>query len=775
MENLKDQELLQQLSTDEKLQLTTGKGMWNTAEVTHANIPSVAVSDGPMGLRKVQNGKTISAVCFPSISKLACSFNQDVLKEVGKEIGNQCVQENVQVLLAPGINIKRDVRCGRNFEYFSEDPLLTSELATAYIKGVQSRGVGFCVKHFAGNSQEYGRRVCDSVIDERALREIYLSAFEKVIKQTNPCAVMCAYNKLNGEYCSQNKKLLTTILRDEWGFDGIVMSDWGATDNRAKGISAGLDLQMPQGELDDVKQALNNGELSQTDVDVAALRVAKFAQQFEQNSGTADLEYQHKLIRKISPECTVLAKNNCKVLPFSTTDKVALIGALAEQPYFQGGGSSKVNAYKVETLKQTFEQSDVQFVYAAGYNLDGSADVQLLEQARQVAATCDKVLLVVGNVDGESEGSDRYNWQLPQNQLAVIDAVTTQNCNVVIVVQSGAPIDVSWHHSAKGLIINYLCGENDAGLFDIVFGKVNPSGRLAETWPINLPEFAQNYSQDYKRALYKESIYVGYRYYTTANVEVAFPFGYGLNYNEIKWSDVQLSSATVAPTGKVTVSLNLENCGTTADSETVQVYVTNIDGRDFYAKRNLVTFKKFSLKAKEKKVVSLTVNIFNFASYDVEKGAFYVNGGRYVLTVARNVEDNGFPLNITVNGENTTHDNSEKLSCYYNVDINFCPTDSEFEQLYGQFPEETYSPITINSPLCEIANSAKGRKIIKKWTKQCSQKRELLATPLVDFVYMRTDLSLPMVKTLAEMLNGKKVWFKYFKQKIAHKWRTKHK
>ena len=755
MNNLKEQELLRQLSTEEKLQLTTGNGAWHTAEISHANVLSVAFSDGPLGLRKEQNGETVPAVCFPSISKLACSFDPDVLREVGTAIGNQCLQENVRVLLAPGINVKRDPRCGRNFEYFSEDPLLTAELACAYVKGVHSREVGVCVKHFAANSQEYGRRVCDSVVDERALREIYLSAFERVVKKAKPCAVMCAYNKLNGEYCSQNQRLLTDILRNEWGFDGAVISDWGATDDRAKGIAAGLDLQMPQGDLQPVKDALENGSLSLEQLDVAAGRVARLAGSFGTPcSRKCDFNFQHNLVRRISADCTVLAKNNCKLLPFAKTDKVALIGALAEKPYFQGDGSSKVNPYRVETLKQVFEQSEVQFVYAAGYSTDGADDEALLEQAREAAALCEKVLLVVGN-PCESEGFDRKDGQLPQNQLKVIDAVTSQNSNVAIAVQSGAPLDVSWHHGAKALILDYLCGENCGGLFDVVFGDVNPTGRLAETWPLNLPKFAEEYGQNYKRALYRESIFVGYRYYETAGVEVAFPFGYGLNYNVIRWSNVQLSNESVLPVGKLNVSVTLENCGETDDAETVQIYVTNLDGRDFYAKKNLVAFKKVRLKGKEKKTVVIPVDVADFASYDVNKGEFYVNGGEYLLTVAKNAQESGCTLKVRVEGENSSCDNSEKYSCYYNVDENFCPTDEEFQALYGEFPQETTSPVTINSPLCEIGTSKLGKFIVKRWSKS-PQSKTLLATPLVDFVWLRNDVSLPMLNTLVQMLNGEK-------------------
>lgn len=773
MKTVKEQEEVLQLTEEEKLSLTTGKGCWNTHPVERADIYSVTFSDGPVGLRKEKDGQTLPAVCFPSISKLACSFDPAVLREVGAAIGEQCRSEGVDVLLAPAINIKRSPRGGRNFEYFSEDPFLTAELANAYIKGVNSQEVGVCVKHFAANSQEYGRRVCDSVVDERALREIYLSAFEKVVKASKPCSVMCAYNKLNGEYCSQNKTLLTDILRNEWGFDGVVLSDWGATDDRSKGIEAGLDLQMPEGDLAPVKAALANGELPNEALDKCADRVVKLSERFKENNvRNADYNYQHNLVRKISADCTVLAKNNCKILPFSQKDKIALIGELCEFPYFQGGGSSCVNAYKTESLKETFDKSSVSFTYAKGYSLQNSDDAtRLLEQARNVASECDKVLLIVGANGSEGEGADRQSWKLPQNQLEVIDAVTSANSNVVIVVQSGAPVDVSWHHGAKALILDYLGGENGGSLFDVVYGIISPTGRLAETWPLELPDFDADFSSNYKRQLYRESIFVGYRYYTTANVSVAFPFGYGLNYNQITWKKVQLVNDTVSPLGKVEITLDLQNKGATDDAETVEVFVSNLDGRQFCAKKNLVGFKKVRLKSGEKKTVSLKIDAADFASYDTEKKEFCVNGGRYLLTVAKNANDYGYPLEVTVAGENTTKDSSETLFRYYNLDETFNPTDEEFAALFGkEFPQETTTPFTVNSPLCETADTFVGKRLIKLWTKS-GDKRTLLALPLVDFVGMRQNLSREMLETIVDMLNGKvrENLFKLWKQYRKHK------
>lgn len=772
MKNPTDQDVLKQLTTDEKVQLTTGEGAWNTASVSGLDVLSASVSDGPIGLRHYRDGELVPAVAFPSASKLACSFDPSVMREVGAAIGEQARKENVNVILGPAINVKRDPRCGRNFEYYSEDPLLTAELANAYVKGVNSQEVGVCVKHFAANNQEYGRRVNDSVVDVRALREIYLSAFERVVKESQPCAVMCAYNKLNGEYCSQNKWLLTDVLRNEWGFTGLVMSDWGATDDRAKGIAAGLDLEMPQGDVEPVLSALSDGTLTEEQLDVAANRVLKFANQFQGvEQRNADYDYQHNLVRRISADTTVLAKNNCALLPFNKDDQVAVIGALAETPYFQGGGSSQVPPYKTDNLLAALNAFGAKYTYAQGYNLDGSENADLLQEAAKLAANSSKVLLLVGPNGTEFEWQDRTTFHLPDVQLQAIDAITNANSNVAIVVQSGSPVDVSWHHSAKALVLDYLGGEQSGGaLCDVVYGVTCPTGRLAETWPLNLPKFASEYGADYKRTLYKESIYVGYRYYTTANVPVAFPFGHGLSYADIKWSDAKCENATAVPNGKVDVSVTLHNASAFADADTVQVYATNVDGRSFYAKRNLVAFKKVRLKPDETKTVTLTVDVKDLASFDVSEGKFVVNGGKYLLAVARNVNDAGVTFEVTVEGKNDTQDASGELACYYNVDENFCPTDEQFQKLYGPLLEEPVEPFTFNSPLIELQGKKFGKWLVKIFLKNASEqdKRYLLASPLIDFAG-RPNMSRELVFALVNILNTGKGYFKAIKIFFANR------
>ncbi len=633
MENIISKNLINELTSEEKVSLTTGKGCWQTAFVERLNVASVTVSDGPVGLRKENGRETVPSVCFPSVAKLACSFDTALVQKVGAAIGEQCRAEGVNVLLAPGLNIKRDPRCGRNFEYFSEDPLLTAELANAYIAGVKSQGVGVCVKHFAANNQEYGRMTSDSIVDEKALREIYLNAFERVIKKSSPEMVMCSYNKLNGEYCSQNRRLLTDILRTEWGFKGVTVSDWGATDDRVKGIAAGLDLEMPEGDTSFVLQALTDGRLNAEDLNKSVERVLDLSQKFaNQSERIVDLDKQRELARKLSAETTVLVKNNCKLLPLKKNDKITVIGALAQNPVYQGEGSSKVNSVKSDNLLSALKQSGVEYEYFAGYDLNGSDNESLLEEARQAAVNGDKIVLVVGDKP-DFEGGDRLRWSLPGNQLELIDAVTSANSNVVLVLQCGSSVNADFVHSVKAMLIDYYGGEQSGqALCDALYGDVCPTGRLAETWYSYLPNHSENYSKEYKRVLYSESIYVGYRYTTTADFPVAFPFGYGLGYGEIKWDKPVLTQKD-SKKDKIAVNVVLTNTGEKDDAEVVQIYSTNLDNKDFCERKKLVAFSKVRLKAGETKNVSITVPFNELAHYNVEKGEFCINGGKYALTV----------------------------------------------------------------------------------------------------------------------------------------------
>lgn len=764
-----DDNLITLLTPQEKISLTTGLGLWHTSPIDKLGINSVTMSDGPLGLRKMVDGGTLPAVALPSAAKLACGFNVDMARQYGVVVGEQARAENVDVVLGPAVNIKRDPRCGRNFEYLSEDPLLTASLASSYIEGVTSQGVGVCVKHFAANNQEYGRLVCDSVIDDRALREIYLSAFERIIKQTNPCAVMCSYNKLNGEYCSQNKWLLTDVLRNEWGFKGLVMSDWGATDDRVKGIKSGLDLEMPQGDVTDVTNALDSGALEASDLDVAVQRVIDLSKQFKSTGArSVDVDRQNELSRKMSAECTVLAKNNCRLLPLNKTDKIAVIGALAETPVYQGGGSSRVNADNHDNLIAALSQENVAFNFAKAYNVDGSTDEELINEAVEVAQRADKVILLVGD-SPDTEGVDRVSWTLPDCQLKAIDAVTSANSNVVIVLQCGSSVDTSFSHAVKAMLIDYYGGQSSGqALYDVIFGYTAPQGRLAETWYLNLPNTSDDFGKDYRRALYKESIFVGYRYTSTANIDTAFPFGYGLSYSDFKWSTPTI---THRDKSKITVNVAITNVGDYYDSEVVQVYVTNVDCRDFIERKKLIGFAKVSLKPREKKTATIVIPTSELEHYDSALGKFVLNGGKYLITVGKNVEDDRFVDEYVVSGDNETTDTSDKHACYYNLDRDFCPTDEQFLSLYGKPLAEAAATVSVSTPLADIGNGLVAKIIKAIFTRNMDSqaKKYALAMPLRMFV--SSKFTREMLLTVIDILNGavfKNLW-KLFKQYLSCK------
>lgn len=770
----KAQEILNGLTSEEKIALQTGVDQWSTLRSDRVGLPSIRMSDGPHGLRKVlKDGSTAKAVCFPTASKLACSFDRKLMSEVGQALGDQCVYGQVDILLGPGVNIKRDVRCGRNFEYFSEDPYLAGELATQYVRGVTSRGVGVSLKHFAANSQEYQRMISDSCIDEKALHEIYLEAFRRTVTNSDVWTVMCAYNKLNGQLCSQNKKLLTDILRKDWGFEGLVVSDWCAVSDRPESIKAGLDLQMPYGVTDSVKKALEDKTLTEEQLDESLLRIIRLALKCSSfpKDKKADWEKQHLLARRASAESTVLVKNSCGILPLTAEDSVAVIGQLAENPHYEGGGSSEVNSYRTESLVSALKDEGISFEYAMGY--DGRyTDEHMLAEARRVANDADKVILVVGTLkDEECEGYDRVTIQLTDSQLKVIDAVTNANSNVIAVVQSGAPVALDWIYSVKAVLLDYLGGEaQGSALLDVLTGKVNPSGRVAETWPIaleNQPTY-MDFATD-KKVLYKESVFVGYRYYDTADIPVRIPFGFGLGYSEFEYSDIKLSAKSIDKDGEVTVRLKLTNKGRFDGKETVQIYVGNKTDLSIHPLKQLKAFEKVFVKAGQTKQVSVNLPNEAFKTYDVGTGKWVVNGGEYTVYVGRNVSCQEAQIPLTIKGDGVTISLADKLPCYYDLSNGLDVTDSQFEKLYGQIPDYTrkkHQPHTKNSTFAEIKDRLAGRLIYnyvkKQWLGNNSENspegmnmlRMLDSSPLRVASYM-PQITDNVLDGIVMILNGK--------------------
>ncbi len=556
---MKHQAIIQTLTLEEKVALCSGADMFRTKALEKRGVPSIVLADGPHGLRKQAAGAdplgfsvSVPATCFPTASLTACSWDTELLSEMGAAIAEEALQEGIDIVLGPGANIKRNPLCGRNFEYFSEDPYLSGEMAAAWIAGIQSRGVGASLKHFAANNQEAERMSSDSIVDERTLREIYLPGFEAAVKNGAPATVMCAYNKLNGVHCSDNERLLSQILRREWGFQGVVVTDWGATNDRVAGFAAGLDLEMPgsRGYFDDaVIEAVRSGQLPEARVDESVDRVLELvfaAVKHRRPDCRYDVDGHHTLAQKIAASSAVLLKNEGGVLPLGSGQKIALIGALAKAPRYQGAGSSHINPTRLSTLVDGFDQVGLDYRYCAGYALKGADDGALLAEALAGAAAADTAVIVAGLPEEcESEGYDRSTLAMPAPHNALIEQVASLNPNTVVVLVGGAPVEMPWLPKVKAVLNLYLAGQaGGLAAAELLAGKVNPSGKLAETYPRRYADVpsAGFYETGGKQAQYREGVYVGYRYYDKAQQDVLFPFGHGLSYTSFAYEDLVLSA-----------------------------------------------------------------------------------------------------------------------------------------------------------------------------------------------------------------------------------------
>ena len=586
--------IIKEMTLEEKAGMCSGKDFWHLKGVERLGIPEVMVSDGPHGLRKqaaeadhLGLNESIQAVCFPTACATACSFDRDLLEKMGERIGDECQAEDVSVILGPAVNIKRSPLCGRNFEYFSEDPYLASQMAASHIKGVQSKNVGTSIKHFAANNQEHRRMSCSSEVDERTLREIYLAAFETAVKEGKPDTVMCSYNRINGEFASENHWLLTEVLRDEWGFEGYVMSDWGAVNDRVKGLKAGLELEMPGsgGHTDkEIAEAVKKGELDEAVLDRAVERILNIVFKFADNrqEGKFDKEEDHKLAAKIEAESMVLLKNE-DILPLSAQGKkIAFIGKFAEAPRFQGGGSSHIHSFKTTSALEAVKDV-AQVTYAQGYDVkEDVVDQAMLDQAVQTAKEADAAVIFAGLPDAfESEGYDRSHMRMPQCQNTLISEIAKVQENVVVVLHNGSPVEMPWADQVKGILEAYLGGQAvGQAEVDVLFGKVNPSGKLAETIPFKLSDNPSylNFPGDGQTVEYKEGVFVGYRYYDAKEMPVRYPFGHGLSYTTFAYSDLQLSADRIKDTDTLKVTLKVKNTGDRAGKEIVQLYVADKTG-----------------------------------------------------------------------------------------------------------------------------------------------------------------------------------------------------
>ncbi|MFZ3590060.1 glycoside hydrolase family 3 C-terminal domain-containing protein [Bacillus sp. DJP31] len=707
--------LISQMTLEEKSSLCSGLDFWHTKEIGRLGIPSIMVADGPHGLRKQRDrtGNTgmfdsIPATCFPSAVGLASTWNRKLIERVGSALGEECQAEDVSILLGPGANIKRSPLCGRNFEYFSEDPYLSSEMAANHISGVQSQGVGTSLKHFAVNNQEHRRMSIDAIVDERTLREIYLASFEEAIKKAKPWTVMCSYNKVNGDYASEHDYLLSHILRNEWGFDGFVVSDWGAVNERVKGLSAGLELEMPSssGERDQmIKEAVLDGTLLVETLDRAVerlLRVIFKAVDHKKENASYLIAEHHQLAREAARESMVLLKNEDDVLPLKKEGTLTIIGGFVENPRYQGGGSSHIIPTLIDS---TFEEikkmagRNTNVLYAKGYQLEkNDINEQLVLEAIEVAGRSDVTVLFVGLPDRyESEGYDREHMRIPENQFELIEKVADVQKNLVVVLSNGAPIEMPWINKVKGLLEGYLGGQATGGaIADLLFGETNPSGKLAETFPKALQDNPSYlfFPGEEDRVEYREGIFVGYRYYDTKNVEPLFPFGFGLSYTNFEYENLWINRKDIFDDETVNVTVDVINTGSLVGKEIVQLYVRDVSSSVIRPNKELKGFEKLELQPGEKKTVTFTLDKRAFAYYNVQIKDWHVETGDFEILVAKSSREIVLKETLRVNST---------VPIRKPIHRNTTVGDLLIDPILGSVAQEILARVNENNPLARAA------------------------------------------------------------------------
>ena len=661
------QSLIEQMTLEEKAALCTGASNWTTTPVERLNIPEMVVSDGPHGVRRVPNvhevaATSLPATCFPTASCLASTWDVALIRQLGEALAEECIALNVDVLLGPGANMKRSPLGGRNFEYFSEDPYLAGEMAANMINGVQGKGVGTSLKHFTANNQEFQRFSISAEVDERTLREIYLPAFEKAVKEAQPWTVMCAYNKVNGTFASQHDTLLNKILKEEWGFEGLVVSDWGAVRDRVAALQGGLDWEMPGPQDRRVKEviaAVQSGSLDEAVLDESVRRILRIVYKAQETpkTGEFDVDAHHELARQIAAEGMVLLKNN-GVLPLKDQQHMAVIGRSAEQAHFQGGGSSHINPTKVAVpFKELQAQaSNAELTYTAGYPADNSFRQEMIDEAVTLAQAADVAILYIAlPTFKESEGYDRADLDLTEQQVALIKAVAKVQPQTVVVLNNGAPVAMGdWIDGVAAVLEGWMMGQAGGGaIADVLFGRVNPSGKLAETFPLKLADTPAylNWPGGAGVVRYGEGLFIGYRYYDTKEMPVQFPFGYGLSYTSFEYSNPQVSAATFKDVDGVTVSVDVTNTGSVAGKEIVQVYVHDQVAGLVRPFKELKGFAKVALESGETKTVSIMLDFRAFAYYHPEYARWITEDGAFDLLIGASATD--IRHSVTVNLDST--------------------------------------------------------------------------------------------------------------------------
>lgn len=654
------QSLIAQMTLKEKASLCSGLDDWHTKPIKRLGIPSVMMADGPHGLRKEAGGKdrmlkgeSVPATCFPTAAATACSWDRELPRDIGRALGEECLEQGVSVLLGPGANIKRSPLCGRNFEYFSEDPLLAGEMAAAWIEGVQQKGIGASLKHFAANNQEHRRMTIDAIVDERALREIYLANFERAVRERgtkSPWTVMCAYNRLNGEYCGENAWLLNKVLREEWGFEGLVVTDWGACNDRAKGLSAGQDLEMPSsagvgGRR--IVEAVKAGKLDVSELDRTVERLLRliFACAEKARPGyRCDMEAHHRLARRAAAESAVLLKNDGGLLPLDKDAHVAVIGAFAKRPRYQGSGSSRIHPYRLDCAWDEMLKYAPGCAYAPGYRLDSDEpDEKLIAEACAAAKVSDAAVVFAGLPhEYEAEGFDRPHMRMPKAHDELIRRVARANPHMAVVLVKGSPVEMPWIEGPAAVLDAGLGGEaGGGGIADLLFGAANPSGKLAETAPLRLEDALSSryFPQGPKTVEYRESLYVGYRWFDAAKLPVRFPFGHGLSYTAFEYSGLSVDGKRLGCNDVLNVGLTVRNTGGLAGAEVVQLYVRDVESRAFRPEKELKGFEKVFLEPGEEKRVAFALDKRAFAYWNTAISGWHVESGEFEILVGASSRD----------------------------------------------------------------------------------------------------------------------------------------
>ena len=780
-------EILEKMTLEEKASLCSGFDYWHTAAVNHVGVPSIMLTDGPHGIRKRVEEKSkdekmslkgVPAICYPTACATACSWDPDLIYKMGEALGDECLKERVSVLLGPGTNIKRSPLCGRNFEYFSEDPYLAGEMAASFINGVQSKGIGTSVKHFAANNQETRRMTVNTVVDERTLREIYLAPFETAVKKAQPWTIMAAYNRLNGTYCAENKWLLTDVLRKEWGYKGIVVTDWGAENDRVAGLLAGQELEMPSSDGEGNKQivaAVKQGLVEESYLDELVDRLIDMALKGEKVLGnyTYDAAAHHKLAREIAGQCMVLMKNDGNLLPLDKKAKITVIGEMAKKPRYQGAGSSLINPIQLDSAFETFVQMGVEFQYAPGYSTakkNKTSDDTFVAEAVSKAKGAEAVLLFIGLTDEfETEGNDRKHMHLPPLHDRLVNEVLKVNKNVIVVLSGGSTVEMPWADEVPAILNEFLTGQaSGSAVCDVLFGDVNPCGKLAETYPYALSDNSSaNYFPGTPVSVeYRESVYVGYRYYDKAQKAVRFPFGHGLSYTTFEYSDLKVSADKIQDTDTLTVSFTVKNTGDRDGAEVAELYVSDVESTIFRPEKELKGFKKVFLKAGEAKTVEITLDKRAFAYYNVNIHDWHVESGAFKILVGASSRDIRLETAVEVTSTVTAEipDYREAAPEYYTGDI-LHVADASFTAVLGhEIPpsqRDKSLPLDYGNTIEDAADGKWGgrlhRMLVKMLGEDTMAGAVAVQTPVKNFISMSFGLFSPqMADGLLLILNEDK-------------------